>query len=196
MINKNRFISINLAHSNQTPSYVPARRSYLCTVKNFREGGVKKWKKLTGPQISEKNQLFPTFPGGGNFSLGGIPSPYLPLSAEVCLRCCPVNLPQRTGGAVFPGLVTEKESVRHCPQLLTSTPSAFMFTSSPNAVLPTMFEEVLGPVMRKLVKSSLSCNENSFFHIKLLGIKRLCSEQIVSLFKNTRWPSRYFSWLH
>ena len=69
--------------------------------------------------------------------------------------CSPVFNPQMTEGACPPGLVTENESVRHCPNDVTScnpVPAA----GAPFRVFELESEAVEGPAMLKVLKSKRS----------------------------------------
>ncbi len=70
------------------------------------------------------------------------------------LLCSPELVPQITGG-VIPPEDTEKVSVRHCEASDWMSP-VLAAVSSPVLVLKADCEEVWGPVMTKVVKSSLS----------------------------------------
>ena len=62
------------------------------------------------------------------------------------------------GGAVPPGFVTENESARHCPDVVTPTPDAAGMTMFPFNRWAVVTVKVEGPVIVKASKSSRSCN--------------------------------------
>ena len=80
-----------------------------------------------------------------------LPQSYVSQSL-IYLLCSPELTPQRTGLVDPPGLVTENESVKHCDAVDTSTPPAFV---APFRILVEVSVKVLGPVMTKVLKSSL-----------------------------------------
>lgn len=77
-----------------------------------------------------------------------------PIVKSVHLLCCPVFVPQITGGAFPWGEVTEKVSVRHSVACVTGAPFALFCSPFSNVV--TVCVRVLGPLITKVLKSSRS----------------------------------------
>lgn len=71
------------------------------------------------------------------------------------LLCSPVLRPQITEGALPPGLVTEKESVKHWPLVETALALPGLLTSWLNNPASPATLAVLGPAMLKVWKSNL-----------------------------------------
>ncbi len=72
--------------------------------------------------------------------------------------------PHMVGGALFPGVVTENVSVRHWDLAETDTP---LGVRMPLTAFPTVVTTVVGPVMVKVVKSSLSCKRNHYYCLNM-----------------------------
>ena len=70
----------------------------------------------------------------------------------IYLLCCPVLVPQMTGGTLPPGPVTENESVRHCVAVETITPFP-VIVGTPLASEYADVVIVLGPAITKELKS-------------------------------------------
>ena len=69
--------------------------------------------------------------------------------------CCPVLVPQITGGVLPAGPVMVKVSVLHWVRCETAFPAAAA-VSVPKSVFPIVVVNVFGPAMTKLVKSTRS----------------------------------------
>lgn len=97
------------------------------------------------------------------------------------LQCSPVLVPQMTGGALPDGLVTWKVSVRHCPSVVTSRPFRLTPTRLSKRASPTVVVNVLGPLMTKLLKSSLNCLQRMFHLMSQCGgMKFSCFSQYLT----------------
>ena len=68
------------------------------------------------------------------------------------LLCCPLLVPQMTGGTLPAGPVNEKVSVRHCVAVLTAFPAAVAVLPPTSHPLDKVI--VVGPAITKLLKSS------------------------------------------